>query len=67
MAIGTVNRDRNPDLRLHRVLAGAVEGLALQVLLDPLEEEFDLLAALVDCGDSKCRGGCGSHTGHGGH
>jgi len=50
-----VNRDRDPDLGLHGILAGAVEGLDPQVLLDPLEEQLHLPAALVDLGDGKCR------------
>jgi hypothetical protein len=33
-----------PALRLHGVLARAEEGLDSQVLLDPLEEQFDLPA-----------------------
>jgi len=37
-----VGADRDLDLRLHRVLAGSVEGLGPEVLLDPLEEQFDL-------------------------
>jgi hypothetical protein len=37
-----VNRHRDPDLSLHRILAGPVEGLDAQVLLDPFEEQFDL-------------------------
>ena len=36
-----------PDLRLHRVLAGTQEAFDAQVLLDPLEEQLDLPAALV--------------------
>ena len=36
-----------PDLRLHRVLAGAQETLDAQMLLDPFEEQFDLPSALV--------------------
>ena len=38
-----VNRDRDPDLRLHGVFADAVEGLDAQVLLDPLEQQGDIL------------------------
>ena len=37
-----VDRDGNPDLRLHRVLRRAVELLDPKMLLDPLEEEFHL-------------------------
>jgi hypothetical protein len=39
-----VSAHRNPNLRLHRVLAGAVEDLDSQVLLDPLEEQLHLPA-----------------------
>jgi len=38
----------DPDLRHHGVLRGAEEGLYLEVLLDPFEEQFDLPAGLVD-------------------
>ena len=49
-----VNRDRDPDLRLHGVFADAVEGLDAQVLLDPLEEPLHLPALFVDLGDGEC-------------
>ena len=39
-----VSAHRNPNLGLHRVLAGAVEDLDSQVLLDPLEEQLHLPA-----------------------
>ena len=39
-----VSADGDPDLRLHRVLAGAEKCLDAQMLLDPLEEQFDLPA-----------------------
>src|ERR1035438_9934891 len=51
----TLDRDRDPDLRLHGVLAGAIERLDSQVLLDPFEEQFYLPTGLVDLGDGKCR------------
>jgi hypothetical protein len=38
-----VGGDGAPDLRLHRVLAGAQETLDAQVLLDPLEERGAIL------------------------
>ena len=38
-----VNGDGDPDLGLHRVLAGAVEGFDSQVLLDPFEQLNDIL------------------------
>ena len=43
-----VRADGGPELGLHRVLGGAEECLDAQVLLDPLEEEFDPLAHLVE-------------------
>ena len=45
-----IDADRDPDLRAHRVGVGAVKRLDPQVLLDPLEEKFDLPAVLVDRG-----------------
>ena len=39
--------DRDPDLRLDRVLVGAIKGLDAQVLLDPFEKQFDLPALAV--------------------
>ena len=50
-----VHTDRGPDLGLHRIHGGAVERLDPQVLLDPLEEEFDLPPALVELGDLERR------------
>ena len=44
-----------PDLRLHRVFAGAQETLDAQMLLDPFEEQLHLLTALVKRGDSQRR------------
>ena len=49
-----VSGDSAPDLRLHRVLAVADETFDAQMLLDPLEEQFDLPAAFVERGDSQC-------------
>lgn len=43
-----VNADRDPDLRLYGVLAQPEEGLHAKILLDPLEEKFDLPACFVD-------------------
>ena len=43
-----VNADRDPDLGLHGIGAGGVEGFDPQVLLDPFEEQFDMPPALVD-------------------
>lgn len=42
-----VNRDRNPDLRADSVATVAEEMFDAQVLFDPPEEQFDLLAQLV--------------------
>src|ERR671924_2378976 len=39
---------RDPDLRLHRIRAVAVEVLDSQMLLDPSEEQLDLPAQLVE-------------------
>ena len=44
-----------PDLRLHRVLAGAQKTLDTQVLFDPLEEKFDLPTILVQGGNGQRR------------
>jgi len=43
-----VNANRDPDLGAHGVVRGPVERFDAEVLLDPLEEEFDLPAAPVD-------------------
>ncbi len=48
-----VDRDGDPDLGLDGVLAGAEEGFDAEMLLDPLEEEFDLPALLVDLRDGQ--------------
>ena len=42
-----VSADCNPDLRLDRVLVGAIKRLDAQVLLDPFEKQFDLPALAV--------------------
>jgi len=44
-----------PDLRLHRIFAGAQKTLDAQVLLDPFEEQFHLPAILVKCGNGQRR------------
>ena len=46
-----VGAHRNPDLRLHGVLAGAQESLDAQMLLDPFEEQLDLPALAVQLRD----------------
>ena len=43
-----------PDLRFDRILAVADETFDTQMLLDPLEEQLDLPAAFVQCGDRQC-------------
>src|SRR5271166_489006 len=50
-----VDRDGDPDLRLHRVLRGAVEPLDPQMLLDPFEEEFHLPTTFVEIADGRGR------------
>ena len=42
-----VGADRDPDLRLDRVLVGAIKRLDAQVLLDPFEKQFDLPALAI--------------------
>jgi hypothetical protein len=42
-----VSADRNPDLRLDRVLGGSVKRLDPQMLFDPLEEQLDLPALAI--------------------
>src|SRR3990172_1205066 len=46
-----VDRHRDPDLRLDRVLAGAEESLDTKMLLDPLEEQLDLPAQTIELRD----------------
>ena len=43
--------DGDPDLSFHGVFAQAVEGFDAKILLDPLEEQLDLPASLVDLRD----------------
>ena len=50
-----INRNGDPDLGLHRILAGAVEGLDSKVLFDPFKEKFHLPSRLVDLSDGECR------------
>jgi hypothetical protein len=38
-----INRDRDPYLSFHRVLAGSEKCLDAQVLFDPLEQQGDIL------------------------
>ena len=46
-----IDAKRDPDLGQHRVGGSSKEGLDLQVLLDPLEEQFDLSTFFVNFGD----------------
>lgn len=48
-----VDGDGDPDLGLDRVFRSAVEGFDPQMLLDPLEEQFDLPAAFVQLADTQ--------------
>src|SRR5271166_6539039 len=50
-----VDRNGDPDLRLHGVLRRAIELLDPQVLFDPLEKEFHLPAAFVQIADRQGR------------
>ena len=50
-----IDADGDPDLSLHGVLGGAVEGFDAQVLFDPFEEQLDLPALLVDLRDGQVR------------
>ena len=50
-----INTDRDPDLRLHRVVTGAVKVLDAEVLLYPLKEQFHFPTALVEHGNSNGR------------
>lgn len=49
-----VDTHSDPDLRQHRISARSDKGLDLQILLDPLEEEFHLPTLFVDLGDRPC-------------
>lgn len=46
-----ISADRNPDLRLHRILTLAQKRLDSEMLLDPLEEQFHLPALPVQLRD----------------
>ncbi len=48
-----VSGDGAPDLRLYCILAVADKSLDTQMLLDPLEKQFDLPSLLVQCGDGQ--------------
>ncbi len=47
-----VSDHRDPDLGEHSVGSRAEEPFYLEILLDALEEQFDLPAGLIDVGDS---------------
>ncbi len=49
-----INRDSDPDLSLHGVLASSVEHFDAKVLFDPFEKQFYLPTALIDLGDGQC-------------
>ena len=49
-----VKTNGDPNLRHYRILGGADETFNLQVLLDPLEEEFDLPAGFVYGRNRRC-------------
>src|SRR2546425_9082684 len=49
-----VNRNRDPDLGAHGVLAGAVEGFDAQMLFDPFEEQFDMPATMIKLRNRQC-------------
>jgi len=50
-----INCDRNPDLRLHRILRRSIKCLDPQVLLDPTEEQLHAPAAFIQCRDGQRR------------
>jgi len=52
-----IGAHRDPDLRLHGVLAGAQKRLDAQVLLDPFEEQLDLPTAAAQLSDRQRRQG----------
>jgi len=49
-----INRDGDPDLRLHGVLRGPIECLDPKVLLDPSEEQFDLPTEFIKQSHGQC-------------
>src|SRR5258706_8410310 len=53
-ALPILNRDSDPDLSLHGVLASSVEHFDAKVLFDPFEKQFYLPTALIDLGDGQC-------------
>ena len=50
-----INRDRDPNLCLHRILRGSVKCLDPQVLFDPTKKQLYMPAALVKRRDDRSR------------
>lgn len=50
-----IDREGNPDLRLHCVLGGTIEGLDPQMLFDPAEEQLHLPPGSIQLGDGERR------------
>jgi hypothetical protein len=50
-----VDRDGDPNLALYGVFGSTEKALDAKMLLDPLEEQFDLPAVLVKRTDCQCR------------
>jgi len=50
-----IGADRNPDLGLYRVGAGAVVMFEMQVAFDPAKKQIDVPAQLVEHGDRQSR------------
>ena len=50
-----VNRDGDPNLRLHRILRGPIKRLNPQVLFDPAKEKFDVPPELIEHRDGQRR------------
>lgn len=50
-----INADGDPNLSSNGVLGGTIEGFDTQVLLNPLEEKFDLPTPFIDGSNCQCR------------
>jgi len=48
------NRKRNPDLGVDGIRCRAIEGLDAEMLLDPLEEQFNLPARSIEFCNQSC-------------
>jgi hypothetical protein len=46
-----VNGNGDPDLSLHGVFCGAIEGLDPEMLLDPFEKQFHLPSGTIEIGN----------------